>query len=573
MEVTAYYGISQSVILTNSAVTGYTVSPTAMVDGVTEVTISYTESRKTCTCTQAVSVAKTLSNITVTTNPTTTTYEYGDTLATADAVITATYSDGSTANVTNSCSFSPSTLTTISNTQAITVSYTEDGTTKTTSFNVVVNRKRIPAPTWKTASAPTYNATTFNVASSTYWNNWNTTYFTYSGCSSSEAGNHTATFTPTANYRWSNGSTAAIDVIWSISKATRTLTLNTSSISIDLNNLSGSVVATYLGDGTLTYSPSSLTGLVIAINGNTITFTGDGQTDVSQEFTVTIGEGTNYLAATQTVTVTAAYITWEFGAGSGEAADAEWFEGLKNYLTTKSGSSLTTTAGGSILGATKTVTLSSAVSGTTTHLIRVIGMDQDADNTVTFQTVNSLTTASKFSSLGSDSSNYANGSNYHHANNLIFDGNSSGLCKQYYDAFPGKASIMRVNKGTCTSQVSGKNGTATYREQYVWIPSEGEVGLNNYSSLTYGNWTTTNGECTYGKKFKYSYYTDNDTRKKWLGDEAAAAAEYSGNGTYWWTRGHYYNIAGNVCAVFSDGSADNYYYWNSCGVAPAFVIG
>ena len=552
-----------AVILTSSAVTGYTVSPTAMVDGVTEVTISYTESRKTCTCTQAVSVAKTLSNITVTTNPTTTTYEYGDTLATADAVITATYSDGSTANVTNSCSFSPSTLTTISNTQAITVSYTEDGTTKTTSFNVVVNRKRIPAPTWKTASAPTYNATTFNVASSTYWNNWNTTYFTYSGCSSSEAGNHTATFTPTANYRWSNGSTAAIDVIWSISKATRTLTLNTSSISIDLNNLSGSVVATYLGDGTLTYSPSSLTGLAIAINGNTITFTGDGQTDVSQEFTVTIGEGTNYLAATQTVTVTAAYITWEFGAGSGEAADAEWFEGLKNYLTTKSGSSLTTTAGGSILGATKTVTLSSAVSGTTTHLIRVIGMDQDANNTVTFQTVNSLTTASTF---GSDSNYYSSGNN-------IFDGNSSGLCKQYYDAFPGKASIMRVNKGTCTSQVSGKNGTATYREQYVWIPSEGEVGLNTYSSLTYSNWTTTNGECTYGKIFQYDYYANNDTRKKWRGDEAATNAGYSGSANSWWTRGHYYYNAAGVCVVSSGGSADRNSYSYSYGVAPAFVIG
>lgn len=73
---------------------------------------------------------------------------------------------------------------------------------------------------------------------------------------------------------------------------------------------------------------------------------------------------------------------------------------------------------------------------------------------MTWQTLNSLGTTSTFSSLSSNSDNYARGSNYHDSANLIYNGNASGACKLYYDAFPGKASIKQLNKGTCVTQVS-----------------------------------------------------------------------------------------------------------------------
>ena len=266
----------------------------------------------------------------------------------------------------------------------------------------------------------------------------------------------------------------------------------------------------------------------------------------------TLVDGTGYTISFKTIP---SFFDW--GDENAEADEA-WFARLKTYLAEYPGEE-------GWVGKQKLVVLTNSVLGTTSHMIRCIGVNQDADNTVTFQTSNSLATTSKFSSLSSGSSNSANGTNYHHANNLIYDGNASGACKLYYDAFPGKASIKQLNKGTCDTQVSGRNGTATYQNQYVWIPSEGEVGLDERASLGYSNWTTTNGECTYGKKFQYTYYDSDVKRSKKQGD--------SGSANYWWTRGHYYDNAGYVCYVFSGGSAGNAGYWTSRGVAPAFCIG
>lgn len=382
MVVEATYVIGSAPIAT-SAITGYSVSPTTLTDGVTSVTITYSEGGVTCSATQNVTVTHRLEKIDVTTNPSKTSYEYGDTLVTTGMVVKATYSDGATATVSNyTCS--PTTLNTVTSSQAITVSYSENGVTKTTTFNVVVNRKSVTKPTWK--SNLTYNGSAQSVSSTSSWNNYNTTYMTIGGTTSAtDAGTYKATFTLKDNYRWADGITTALDVNWTINKATGTLELSTTTVAIDANNLTKTVTVNGNFDGTVSISPTSVTGLTtLSVNNRTITITGDGKTAVpSTEITVSVSAGTNYTAPPNaTFTVSAIY--WSFGAGTGETADATWFAELKNYLASASGSSLTTTSGASIVGATKTVTLTSAVLGTTTHLIRVIGVDQDADNTVTW---------------------------------------------------------------------------------------------------------------------------------------------------------------------------------------------
>ena len=50
--------------------TGYTVSPQVLTDGVTEVTITYTEGRITKTASVPVTVKKVLVSIAITANPT-----------------------------------------------------------------------------------------------------------------------------------------------------------------------------------------------------------------------------------------------------------------------------------------------------------------------------------------------------------------------------------------------------------------------------------------------------------------------------------------------------------------------
>lgn len=475
MVVTASYGTGQAVLAT-AEVSGYSVSPSVLTDGTTSVTITYSEGGETCTTTLAVTVMHRLSAIAVTTKPNKLTYEYGDTLATAGMVVTASYSDSQTKAVTGySCS--PTTFSTVGN-QVVTVSYTENGVTQTATFNVTVNRKSVAKPTWK--SNLTYTGSAQSVSSTSYWNNYNTSYMTIGGTTSAtNAGTYIATFTPGSNYRWADGTTSAINVNWTINKATGSLSVSPTTVAINGNNYSSGVAVTITraGDGAISYSPTSISGLTLSLSGNTLTIKGNGSTPVSATIiTIKVAAGTNHTApANKTITVSAEY--WSWGADGG-TVDAAWFTGLKNYLASHTGASIKTSSGGAILGTTKSVTLSSTVLGTTTHLIRVIGVDQDANNTVTFQTKNCL---SQYTTFGS--------------NAVWIDSTARSLCQNYYNAFPGKAAIKTIKKGTCPNY-GNRNQNVTYNDETVFLLSEREFGLDTYSPLSTANSTTSKAECT-----------------------------------------------------------------------------
>ena len=546
MVVTASYGTGQAVLAT-AEVSGYSVSPSVLTDGTTSVTITYSEGGETCTTTLAVTVTHRLSTIAVTTKPNKLTYEYGDTLVTTGMVVTASYSDSQTKTVTGySCS--PTTFSTVGN-QVVTVSYTENGITQTATFNVTVNRKSVAKPTWK--SNLTYTGSAQSVSSTSYWNNYNASYMTIGGTTSAtNAGTYIATFTPGSNYRWTDGTTTAINVNWTINKATGSLNVNPTTVAINGNNYSSGVAVTITrtGDGAISYSPTSISGLTLSLNGNTLTIKGNGSTAVSAKtITISVAAGTNHTApANKTITVSAEY--WSWGADGG-TVDAAWFTGLKNYLASHTGTSIKTSSGGAILGTTKSVTLSSAVLGTTTHLIRVIGVDQDANNTVTFQTKNCL---SQYTTFGS---------------NAAWIGSTArSLCQNYYNAFPGKAAIKTIKKGTCPNY-GDRNQNVTYNDETVFLLSEREFGLDIYSPLSIANSTTSKAECTQGKNFAYSYYTSNATRIMYLGDTSTSSYGYP------WERSRYCSYSNAVCLITGSGNAYYGRYNDSFGLAPAFVIG
>lgn len=97
------------------------------------LTVVWAQSERPWSETELVSIA-------VTTQPTKTEYDVGDTLDLTGIVVTASYSDGTTADVTSSCTFSPANGSTLSTagTQTVTASYTEDGVTYTDGFSVSV---------------------------------------------------------------------------------------------------------------------------------------------------------------------------------------------------------------------------------------------------------------------------------------------------------------------------------------------------------------------------------------------------------------------------------------------------
>lgn len=93
---------------------------------------------KTVTATITVNAALTLSSIAITTAPTKIVYVEGQSFDPTGMVVTATYSDSSTDDVTASCTWTPDGALTLSDTE-ITISYTENAITKTATQVITVN--------------------------------------------------------------------------------------------------------------------------------------------------------------------------------------------------------------------------------------------------------------------------------------------------------------------------------------------------------------------------------------------------------------------------------------------------
>lgn len=149
MVVTAYYTDE-----TSRAVTGYTYSPTgALAMNNTTITISYTEGSVTKQTTQAITVAKVLESIEITTPPNKTAYFSGETFNPAGMVVTAHYNDGSSAAVSG-YTYSPSGALAAGN-NTITISYSEGGVTKTTTQAITVTTisSTLNSNSWATIKA------------------------------------------------------------------------------------------------------------------------------------------------------------------------------------------------------------------------------------------------------------------------------------------------------------------------------------------------------------------------------------------------------------------------------------
>lgn len=123
---------------TNATITEYTTVPAstvALTD--TKITVSYTENGITKTDEFPIVVTKKLSSIAITTAPTKTTYTAGETFDPDGMVVTATYSDTSTQEVTN-YTYSPTAALTTDDT-SITVTFVEAEVSKTATQAITVN--------------------------------------------------------------------------------------------------------------------------------------------------------------------------------------------------------------------------------------------------------------------------------------------------------------------------------------------------------------------------------------------------------------------------------------------------
>lgn len=240
-----------------------------------------------------------LESIAITTPPDNITYLPGEVFDPAGMVVTASYSNGATLTATG-WTYSPSGALP-EGTSEVEIIYTEAGVTKTAVQAITVERGTISVPT--VSGSLTYNGQ----AQSPTLTGYDSDKMVLSGdTSGTNAGSYTAVVTPTAQYKWADGSTEAKDIQWSIAKATPSITFDPESVSLDTSTTSQAVAVTYTGDGTLSAQSDNSGVATASLEGTILTVTGveTGNTAIQ----VSASEGTNYTAASASLSVAVQFV-------------------------------------------------------------------------------------------------------------------------------------------------------------------------------------------------------------------------------------------------------------------------
>lgn len=534
------------------AATGYAVEPSGpLSDGMTSVTIRYTEGGRSVTTTQAVTVIPKLVSIAVTTPPTKTAYRYGEAFSAAGMVVTATYTDGNSAAVTGYTT-SPASFISLGD-QSVTVKYTENGVSVAVTTPVTVSRAVI-----STVPSQSGSLTYTGSALSPSWNNYNSAQLALGGTTSAtNAGTYTATFTPTSNYEWSDGTTTAKSVSWTIGKAAGSLSISPTSLTLNTSNPTGKITVTRAGNGTIT-AESSNTGIVtVSVSGNEVTVNNVNQTSGSATVTIKVSAGTNHTApGSKTCEITAAFV-------SSVLNDNDWAT-IRQVSDNGQGQNYWS------IGDRKAEPLNGTVGSLTlngTYYPFIVDFDHNKSkespnaHTITFQFAKSALTGGadiafvdgSYNSTGSSAAFRMNTTNT----------NSGGWTGSYM-----KKTLMPAFKSACSAalravikpvtiysdNVGGGSNTAsnvTASSEEFYLPAEFEVhGARSYANSAEQNYQT-----------QLAYYKAGNSKVKYKHNATGTAA-------YVWCRSACYTNSAQFCAVHTSGGASYYTAYYSLGVAP-----
>lgn len=431
------------------------------------------------------------------------------------------------------------------------------------------------------ANVPAQSGTlTYNKSSqSPSWSNYNTTYMTIGGTTSgTNAGNYTASFTPKTDYRWSDGATTAKNVVWSIGKATGTLTVSKTTIKLSLSKLTDTFTIGGNHDGTLSVTSSATGVATVSRSGNTVTVSHVNQTNGEATITVSCTAGTNYSApASKTVKVTAEFILATLNDNSWAAIHSVSGTGASYWA----------------VGDRKAVAVSGtvgtqAVNGT--YYAYIIGFNHNSSkegNGITFGTFKTALSGGTDICLvdGKYDGYSTNGTKYFNMNHSS-NTNSGGWkgCDLRYDvlgstntndgdatattatnpvantlmaALPSDLRAVMQPMTIYTDNTGGGSDNASYvtkTTDYLPLLAEYEI----FGTRTYANSAEKNYQA------QYAYYSAGNSKVKYRHSATGSTA-------WWWERSPNYNNSNNFCNVNTNGNANNNNARYSNGVAPDFV--
>ena len=462
------------------------------------------------------------------------------------------------------------------------------------------NRKTGVANKITISNVPAQSGTlTYNGNSQTpSWSNYNSAQLTLGGTTSgTNATSYNATFTPKADYMWSDGSTTAKTVSWSIGKAAGSMTLSASAVTLNSAALTAEVTVTRPGDGAITASSSNTGVATVSVSGNKVTIKHVNQTTGTATITIKVAAGTNHTApADKTVAVTAQFMPTKKALN-----DQTWAE-IRQVSDAGQGSSYWS------VGDRKAVLVNGTV-GTLavnqTLYVYILGFNHNSakeGNGIQFGTFKTALSGGTDVCLvdGSYNSYKTDGSkifNMNHWGNYNYGGWKA--CDLRYDIL-GSTNKAPVNYGkaratsdtgydaptnTATSPVANTLMAALPADlRAVMKPitkytdnkgNSSDVAANVTSSLDYlpllaeqeifgGNRTYSN-QYEKNSQVQYAYYSAGNSKVKYRHSATGSTA-------YWWERSPGYYIAYTFCSVNTSGHANNYDSRLSSGLAPAFMV-
>ena len=422
-----------------------------------------------------------------------------------------------------------------------------DGTKTAKSVTWTISKASLSVP------AQSGTLTYTGSAQSPQWSNYDSNKLTIGGTSTAtNAGSYAATFTPKANYQWSDGSTSAKSVTWAIGKAAGSLTLAKSSVTLNISSLTESVAVTRAGDGVISATSSNTATARVEVSGTSVKIT--GLKAGTAKITVKVAAGTNHTAPSdKTINVTVSLPDTSLAnntpdiiaaaAKSGQAANY-WSVGDKVGIAVNGsfgGLSYNNTVYAFILGFNHN---SSVEGGNSIHFQfgkTAAGVD------IAF--VNSYGSTSTGFCMNTSNTNSGGWNNSYMRKTI---------CPAFLAALPKAWQNIIAACTKYSDNTGGGSNTASYvtaTSDKIWLLSEMEVqGTRSYAN---------SAEANYQKQ--YDYYRNGNSKVKYQHTATTSAC-------YWWLRSVRAGYTNAFCFVNTGGSASNRNAYYSYGFAPGFKV-
>lgn len=391
------------------------------------------------------------------------------------------------------------------------------------------------------------------------WNNYDSSKMTLSVTAQTNAGTYSASFTPKDDYMWSDGTTAAKSVNWTIGKAAGSLSLSKSNITLNSTTKSTTFTITRAGDGKITVESNNQSVVTVSLNGTTVTVRSVNDTTGTATITVKVAAGTNHTApSNKTCSVSCEFLP----AVGTKLNDISWADIKRISDAGKSSSYFA-------IGDRKEVILNGTCSklsfSNQKYYCYIIGIDhnssREGSNRIHFQfgytALSEGTHIAFISGYNDDSDFYMNSSNTNSGgwNNSFM---RKTICAQFKNCLPTDLKSVLKSITKYSDNTGGGSNTASYvtaTMDDIFLLAEYEVfGSRNYANSAEQNYQA-----------QYQYYKNSNSKVRYKHNSTGTTA-------YWWLRSVYADNSYHFCYVNTSGSANYYNAYYSYGFAPAFCV-